>query len=142
MLLAILLFSAAVHAAELERILYVAEHSGVLLYDIDNGHQFLRRIKLSKTSAYKGICASPAYNRLYLSSNEGNRLVCVDLKKEEMLWRYEYGKYPDSMAITPDGRRIYLPCREEKDWSWWGINASSGAHKDRGRAGQAVRTES
>jgi DNA-binding beta-propeller fold protein YncE len=43
-----------------------------------------------------------------------------------MLWRKEYGRYPDSMAITPDGKRIYLPMRKEADWSWWVIDAATG----------------
>ena len=123
---ATLLFIVTANAARLERILYVAEHSGLCLYDIDNGHKFLRRIKLRKTSDYKGICGSPQLGRLFLSSNEGDRLVCVDLSEETIVWRKKYGRYPDSMAITPDGKRIYLPCRKEPDWSWWVIDAARG----------------
>ena len=96
-LLATLLLFATSCAADQERILYVAEHSGLCLYDIDDGHQFLRRIKLPKTSDYKGICVSPRLNRIYLSSNEGDRLVSVNLRDETMVWRNRYGRYPDSM---------------------------------------------
>lgn len=124
--LAILFLTANISATDRERILYVAEYSGVSLYDIDNGHQFLRRINLDKTSDYKGICASPQLGKLYISSNEGDRLICVDLYTETIVWRRKYGRYPDSMAITPDGKRIYLPCRKEPDWSWWVIDAATG----------------
>jgi DNA-binding beta-propeller fold protein YncE len=113
-------------ASSSQTLLYVAEYSGVSIYDAGADYRYLRRIHLSRTSDYKGICGSTSLGRLYLSSNEGDRLVCVDLESEEMLWRMEYGRYPDSMAITPDGRRIYLPCRKDPDWAWWVIDAESG----------------
>ena len=32
------------------------------------------------------------------------------------MWRKNLGKYADSMWVTPDGRRLYVPFRDEADW--------------------------
>lgn len=107
-----------------ERRLYVADRSGLSVYDIDNGHKFLRKIELAGTGDYKGIAASPVLGKLYLSSYLKDELVCLDLLTEKIAWRKKYGKYADSMQITPDGKTMYLPFRDED--SWWVINAGDG----------------
>src|SRR5262245_14118816 len=109
----------------LERRLYVADRVGVSIYDINDGHKLLRKIEIPETGAYKGIAASPQLGRLYISSNLKDELVCLDLATEKVVWRKQYGIYADSMQITPDGRTIYMPCRDED--SWWVIKADDGA---------------
>jgi DNA-binding beta-propeller fold protein YncE len=109
----------------LERRLYVADPVGVSLYDINDGHKLLRKIDIPETGAYKGIAASPQLGRLYITSNLKDELVCLDLATEKVVWRKQYGKYADSMQITPDGKTIYMPCRDEE--SWWVIKADDGA---------------
>ena len=52
-------------------------------------------------------------------------MICLDLRTDAVLWKKKYGKYADSMAITPDGRTMYLPFRDES--AWWVINADDGA---------------
>ena len=107
-----------------ERRLYVADKSGLSVYDIDHGHKFVRKIELPDSGDYKGICASPALGKLYITSNTRDELICLDLSSETISWRKAFGKYADSMAITPDGKTIYLPCR--LDGSWWVLNAGVG----------------
>src|SRR5215510_7754344 len=108
-----------------ERRLYVADSVGVSVYDINDGHNLLRKIEIPETGAYKGIAASPQLARLYLTSNLNDELVCLDLATEKVVWRKQYGKYVDSMQTTPDGKTIYMPCRDED--SWWVIKADDGA---------------
>ncbi len=112
-------------AGGLERRLYVADRVGVSVYDINDGHKLLRKIEIPDSGAYKGIAASPQLGRLYISSNLKDELVCLDLATEKVVWRKQYGKYADSMQITPDGKTIYMPCRDED--SWWVIKADDGA---------------
>jgi len=109
-----------------QRILYVADDSGLSLYDIDRGHAFLRRIEVPGASDYKGVGASPQLGRLFLSSREANELLSIDLRSEAVVARQRYGDYPDSFAVTPDGRRLFLPCRGDPDWAWWVIDAQTG----------------
>jgi DNA-binding beta-propeller fold protein YncE len=101
---------------QVRRLMYVADRSGVSVYDIDDGHKLVKKIPVPGTSDYKGICAAPASGKLYLSSRQGEQLACIDLLTDKLLWTMPIGGYPDSMAVTPDGRFIYMPRREAGDW--------------------------
>ena len=116
-----------VPAMSLERRLYVTDRSGISVYDIDHGHKLLRKIELPGTGDYKGIAASPQLGKLYVTSFKGDVLICIDLLNDAVVWKKKYGKYADSMAITPDGQTMYLPFRDED--SWWVLNAADGAVK-------------
>ncbi len=113
------------------RLLYVAEPGirnyleygghGILVYDIDNGHKLLRRIKLSgidpktgKPENVKGICASAKTSRLYVSTIR--TLTCIDLFTDDILWEKEYEGGCDRMSMSPDGSTIYLPSFEKDHW--------------------------
>ena len=117
-----------------KRLLYVASPgirnylewggTGVLVYDIDDGHKFLKRIPVSYLDEQdpagkapenvKGICASAKNKRLYVSTL--TRLGCIDLVSEKLLWVKRYPDGCDRMSITPDGKKIYLPTLEKDDW--------------------------
>lgn len=100
-----------------QRLLYVAEDHGlVYVYDIDDGHRLLRKFEVPGTGSYKGISADPIRGKLYLSSYVGDQFVCVDLKTEKTDWSIPVDGYPDSQAITPDGKYIYLPKRHGRGW--------------------------
>src|SRR5258708_1260143 len=121
----ILVIGAMSAAAGLERRLYVTDKSGISVYDIDNGHKLLRKIDLPGTGDYKGIAASPQLGKLYVTSYKGDELICIDLSNDAVVWKKKYGKNADSMMITPDGKTMYLPFRDED--SWWVLNAEDGA---------------
>jgi DNA-binding beta-propeller fold protein YncE len=121
----------AMPAAEMDgRYLYVAVPGirdelqygghGVLVFDIDHGHRFVKRIASSgvdekgKPINVKGICASAANGRLYVSDIK--TLICFDLKTDKILWEKSYEGGCDRMSITPDGKFIYLPSFEKEHW--------------------------
>ena len=80
-----------------ERLLYVADKSGLSIYDINDGHTLLRKIEVPDTANYKGISASPQLGKLYLASNLKDELVCIDLATEKIAWRRHYSDgYADS----------------------------------------------
>jgi len=115
---------------DLARRLYVAtpgirnylEHGGhgLLVFDIDHDHRFIKRIPTAGLDAkgvplnVKGICACPRTGRVYISTIK--QLMCLDLKSEKLLWEKSYELGCDRMAITPDGRLIFLPCLEGPIW--------------------------
>jgi DNA-binding beta-propeller fold protein YncE len=128
-----LLSSSSLRAADPKpekHFLYVAEPGirdylefgghGVLVFDIDNGHKFVKRIPSSgvdekgKPINVKGICASAATQRLYVSTIK--TLMCFDLLTEKILWEKPYEGGCDRMAISPDGQIIYLPSFEKDHW--------------------------
>src|SRR5688500_7971440 len=64
--------------------------AGVLVFDIEAGHRWVKRIPTfapregAAPEAVKGICASARTGRLYLSTP--TRLLCLDLLTEKPLW--------------------------------------------------------
>lgn len=117
--------SSARSLAAIERRLYVTEKTGISVYDIDRGHAFIRRIDVPDSGDYPGIAASPQLGRLYVTSHTRDELIAIDLATDTVAWRKNLGKYADSMWVTPDGRRIYLPFRDEIDWKV--IDAADGS---------------
>jgi DNA-binding beta-propeller fold protein YncE len=70
----------------------------------------------------KGVCASAATGRLYVSTIES--LMCLDLATSEMLWEKQPEGGCDRMAISPDGKLLFTPSLEGPHWNV--IDASSG----------------
>jgi DNA-binding beta-propeller fold protein YncE len=117
-------------ADEPARRLYVAEPGirnyleygghGLLVFDIDHGHRFVKRIPTGGLDDQgvpinvKGICASAVTKRLYISTIK--QLMCLDLVSEKVLWEKTYDQGCDRMAITPDGKTIFLPSFEGPLW--------------------------
>jgi DNA-binding beta-propeller fold protein YncE len=113
------------------RLLYVASPGirnyvewggkGILVYDIAGGHAFVKRIPSpfddpgGKVENIKGICASVTNRRLYVTSL--TRLACIDLVTEKLLWVEALEGGCDRMAITPDGKALYVPSLEGPHWN-------------------------
>ena len=105
--------AAADETAQQRRLLYVAvpgirnylEYGGhgLLVFDIDRGHRFVKRIPSAGLNAegkplnVKGVCASAATKRLYITTTQ--TLSCVDLVSEKLLWERPYDGGCDRMAI-------------------------------------------
>ena len=117
--------TSAARAAGLERRLYVTDKTGISVYDIDRGHALIRKIAIPDSGDYPGIAASPQLGRLYVTSHTRDELIAIDLATDAVVWRKTLGKYADSMWVTPDGRRIYLPFRDDIDWKV--IDAAGGS---------------
>ncbi len=94
--------------------------AGILVFDIDHDHRFVRRIetpasRVAKPENVKGICASAATGRLYLSTL--SKLYCMDLKTDATLWEKSPPGGCDRMSITPDGKTLYVPSLEGPHWN-------------------------
>jgi len=124
--------------AKSQRLLYVAVPGirdylqygghGVLVFDIDNGHKFVRRIQSAgmndkgKPINVKGICVSLSLQRLYVSTIES--LMSFDLANDKIVWEKRYDGGCDRMANSPDGATIYMPSFEKDHW--FVLNAADG----------------
>ncbi len=133
------------HAAGQQRFLYVGSPGvrdylewgahGVLVFDIDHDHRFVKRISLDghgvtkngKVLNIKGICANANTGRLYVSTLQG--LICIDLLTDKVLWEKSFDLGCDRMSITPDGKVIYLPSLEQK--AWYIVDAATGVELKR-----------
>src|SRR3954469_12454653 len=87
--------------------------NGILIFDIDHGHSFVRRIEIpSMSGGVRGVCASAATKKLYYTTSK-KLLGCLDLLTDRILWEKTYDMGCDRPAITPDGKTLYVPS------GWW-----------------------
>ncbi len=94
--------------------------NGILIFDIDDGHKFLRRIDIPMfQEGMRGMTANAARHCIYYSTtNHG--LGCFDLESEKVLWEKHYDVGCDRTSITPDGSKLYVPT------GWWYLEPSGG----------------
>jgi len=101
---------------------------GLLVFDIDQEHAFLRRIPTpgfdehGKPLNVKGVCANASTQRIYISTTR--TLTCLDLVTDKVLWEKAYAGGCDRMSISPDGKTMYLPSLEGDHWHV--VNALTG----------------
>lgn len=114
--------------------------AGILVFDIDHGHKFLKRIETpasreAKPDNIKGVCADAANGRLYFTTR--SKLYVIDLVTEQPLWEQALPGGTDRMSITPDGKLLYVPSFEKDTWNvvdaargklLTSIETKSGAH--------------
>jgi hypothetical protein len=101
--------------------------AGILVFDMDRGHTLVKRIatpasQASKPENIKGVCANAATRRLYFSTP--TRLYCLDLVTEQTLWEKALPGGCDRMAMTPDGKLLYVPSFEGPHWNV--VNGATG----------------
>ena len=94
---------------------------GVLVYDMENGHKFLRRIPTfpeepgKDPENVKGVAAHGKTGRLYVSTIK--RVAAIDLNTDKTVWTKEYEGGADRLAISPDGATLYIPSLEGPHWN-------------------------
>ncbi|MEJ0103978.1 MAG: hypothetical protein WDO19_16065 [Bacteroidota bacterium] len=94
---------------------------GILVFDMDKGHKFVKRIKTQgyhpdKTpSNVKGVAVSIPLNSIYISTLES--LQRIDLTTEKIIWEKQFDHGCDRMSVSPDGKTIWLPSLEKDIWN-------------------------
>ncbi|MDQ2901918.1 MAG: hypothetical protein M3Y07_19295 [Acidobacteriota bacterium] len=94
---------------------------GILVFDIDNGYKFVRRIPTwdvpagQKPENVKGIAASAKTGRVYVTTM--NRMMALDSATDKKLWDRAYEGGCDRMSISPDGKTLYVPSFEGPFWN-------------------------
>jgi DNA-binding beta-propeller fold protein YncE len=94
---------------------------GILVFDMDHGHKFVKRIKTQglhpngKPSNVKGVAVSVVLNSIYVSTLES--LQRIDLTTEKVIWERQFVGGCDRMSISPDGKTMYLPSLEKNFWN-------------------------
>ncbi len=101
---------------------------GLLVFDIDHDHRFVKRIALGGLNEkgepinVKGICANAVTGCVYISTIK--TMMCVDLVTDKLLWEKSYEGGCDRMSMVPNGNFIYLPSFEGPHWNI--VDARSG----------------
>src|SRR5712692_4681336 len=107
--------TAAGPAATERKLLYVAAPgirnyleyggSGLLVFDVDHEHRFVKRIALAGLDEQgqplnvKGICANATTKKVFVSTTK--TLTCLDLVTDRVLWEKPYEGGCDRMSILP-----------------------------------------
>jgi hypothetical protein len=120
---------AAVTPAE-RKLLYVATPGirdyleygghGILVFDIEHEHKFVKRYpsagldEKGRPLNIKGIAANAGTRRLYATTTR--TLMSFDLVSGTLLWEKPYEGGCDRLALSPDGKIIYLPSLEGDHW--------------------------
>jgi DNA-binding beta-propeller fold protein YncE len=113
---------------------YVFPDGAMYVYDIDDHQRLVQTVQLPGITGIRGVVASPRTHILYIShggdgggSGNNGSLLAYDLVSQRVLWDHAYSRGVDSMAISPDGRRIYLPDGElSTDGIWSVVDAGTG----------------
>ena len=101
---------------------------GVLVFDVDDGYKFVRRIPTwtvpegKKVENVKGIAASAKTGIVYVTSLDS--MIAINAVTGKTLWSKTYPGGCDRMAISPDGSVLYVP--ELEGPAWHVVNGATG----------------
>src|SRR6266571_4595102 len=113
---------------------YVFPDGEIDVFDMDHSHALIKRISLPQTmGGVRGVVASAVTHMLYISyggdgGNNGNgSMLKYNLLADQVVWTKSYSHGIDSMAISPDGKKIYMPDGEiTPDGTWYVVDANTG----------------
>jgi DNA-binding beta-propeller fold protein YncE len=95
---------------------------GLMIFDIDHGHKFVKRIPLNGLhpknglpSNVKGIGVSLPLHSVYVTTLEG--LQRIDIVTGKLIWEKPIPDGCDRLSISPDGKTMYLPSLESHYWN-------------------------
>jgi DNA-binding beta-propeller fold protein YncE len=126
--------SATARGGRIHHFEYVFPDGAMYVYDMDAGQRLVRQVQLPMAKGIRGVVASPVTHTLYISyggdggGNGAGSLLAYDLLSGRVLWGRHYGTGIDSMAISPDGRRIYMPTGELDNSGVWNVLAAGDGH--------------
>src|ERR1700682_6170713 len=93
---------------------------GILVFDIDQGHKFVRRIDIpSFQEGLRGFTGNLKTHRAYFSTSN-RRVGAFDLETEKIVWDKTYEAGADRSSVTLDGKKMYVPT------GYWYLGADSG----------------
>jgi DNA-binding beta-propeller fold protein YncE len=120
------------HSSATRHFEYVFGGGGIELYDIDHHNRYLGQIPFPNLPV-RGLVADPASATLFVayggpggSAGTGSMLA-FNLVSGRTIWQRQYQTGVDNIAITPNGRTIYLATGEASGSSTWEvINPATG----------------
>jgi DNA-binding beta-propeller fold protein YncE len=99
--------------------LYVVVDGEVSVYDIDNNFALVQQFSIPEAGK-RGTAVAPKQGILYISECGMNNcggtsgsLIAYDLRRQVVKWIANYSFGVDQLAITPDGKTIYMPHGED-----------------------------
>jgi DNA-binding beta-propeller fold protein YncE len=97
---------------------YVFPDQAIYVYDEDNDFALVKQISLPRVRGTRGAAVSVADAMLFISYggdggvNGNGSMLKYDLLNDAVVWTRDYATGIDSMAISPDGKKLYMPIGE------------------------------
>ena len=89
--------------------IYKSGLPGILVFDIDDGHKFVRRIPVPEfKEGLRGFTPNLKTHSAFFSLTS-RRVGSFDLESEKMIWDKVFEAGADRSSVTPDGKKIYMP---------------------------------
>ena len=95
--------------------LYVVDDGEVYAYDIDNNHALVKQFPIPEAGK-RGVAVAPNQGMLYITecgmnicAGKNGSLIAYDLVHDVVAWIANYSFGVDQLAVTPDGKTIYMP---------------------------------
>lgn len=61
-----------------------------------------------------GIIANPSNDDVYIADSEANQAVIINSRTHDIIARIDVDQYPQQLAISQDGKKLYVTCRNSK----------------------------
>ncbi len=95
--------------------LYVVDDGEVHAYNIDNNNALVKQFPIPEAGK-RGVAVAPKQGLLYITecgmnncAGKNGSLMAYDLVHDVVAWIANYSFGVDQLAITPDGKTIYMP---------------------------------
>jgi DNA-binding beta-propeller fold protein YncE len=89
--------------------IYTAGLPGILVFDMDDGHKFVRRIPVPEfKEGLRGFTPNLETHSAFFSLTS-RRVGSFDLESERIIWDKVFEAGADRSSVTPDGSKIYIP---------------------------------
>src|SRR6202171_6503834 len=106
---------------------------GILIFDIDQGHKFVRRIDIPVfQEGLRGFNGNLKTHRAYFSTSN-RRVGAFDLETEKIVWNKTYEAGADRSSTTQDGKKVYVPT------GYWDLAADGGMLVLHGDTGELIK---
>jgi DNA-binding beta-propeller fold protein YncE len=112
---------------------YVFPDRHAYVYDIDHGQRLVAHWTIPDAHSLRGVAVSPRTGMLYFSvggnggSSGNGAVVAYDLRQRRVLWKRPFPTGTDGLAVTPDGRTLFVPMGERTmDDVWYVVDARTG----------------
>lgn len=124
-----------VSAAGTQHYLYVVPDGGLYIYDMDNGFTQLKYVSLPTITDARGVAVDPATASLFIpyydksgGASSPGWLMKYNLNTNTVVWDKRLSFSVDSPALSPDGKKLYLP-ESQASYSgiWHIVNTSDGS---------------
>ena len=110
------LYAATPDGAQIES----ASGMGILVFDIDNGFKFVRRIEGAMLKGgVRGLTGTTDARALFYGTTD-RRMGRLDLETNKVVWEKEFTGGCDRSSAMPDGSKVFAPT------GWWGPKDSGG----------------